>query len=84
VSLSREEIKKVELSPGLVVEGGVKTPSVRLPEATGATKSLKLARDTVEEYQGPFGATERVPPLKTFHIKDLAVGVIFAVPDPGT
>ena len=82
MSLSREEIKKVELSPGLVV-GGVKTPSVRLPEATGATKSLKLARDTVEEYQGPFGATERVPPLKTFHIKDLAVGVIFAVPVPG-
>jgi hypothetical protein len=47
-------------------------------------KSLMLAKDTVEENQGPFGAVERVPPLKTFHMKVLSVGVILAIPDPGT
>ncbi len=65
------------------MKGGEKTPSVRLPEATFAMKSLMLAKDTVEENQGPFGAVERVPPLKTFHMKVLAVGVILAIPDPG-
>ena len=83
--LEREGLStNCEKSPGRVEElMGFQIPSVRLPDATGAMKSLKLDKLRVLAYQGPLKAVERLPPLKTFQAKVLASAVMVAEPALG-